>query len=262
MDFTKLKVAGRWVEKHLPEILTGIAIAGVPITVAYTVKATIQTKETIDEMDVLADIQNTHVDTLDKVKMTWKYWIPPLSSAICTTACIVGANHLHIRKETALAALGTFYKGKYEDLENAVRSVTGDEKLEEIRHEAAKNDILKSDKKIPETATGKTAVYEPYSKQFLELSPKDLDWAENTLNRMITQRKHVTLNEFLKVLPNAKPFWGGDQIGWFGGEHPWVYINPYKANIDGRDVMYMNFTIPPDVEDKVNGPFPDFLYSR
>lgn len=263
MDFSKLKIAGQWVEKHLPEILTGLAIAGVPITVYDTVKATIKTKEKIDELNLSDELTESHTDTIDKVKATYKYWIPPMVSAVVTVGCVVGANHLHLKKETALAAIGTLYKGKYEDLEKAVRKVTGDEKFEEIEHEAAKTDIKNASQKIPNAVAGKSVVYEPYSKQFIELSPKDFEWAELMLNKMVTQRRNVTYNEFLRILPNAKSFWGGDQIGWFStGDHPWIDINPYKSSVDGRDVLYMHFTLPPDVEDKVNGPFPEYLYSK
>lgn len=238
-----LKPLGRWVETHSAQIFTGLAIVGVPTTVGLTIKATVETTNNCKKLELL---ESGHVDTLDKVKASWKYWIPPVAAAVGTAGCIVAANHVHLKKEAALSALAAVYSGKYKDLEKTMREKIGDKKADEIIEEVTKKDI-------PVTTDQSFEIWEPYSKQFIRLTTEKLLYAQLIVNQMLKESGECTLNHFLYLI-GGKRCQFGDQIGWddltlaedsaFTG-HAWVDIKPYIANIEGKDTMYINYSISP-----------------
>lgn len=238
-----LKPLGRWVETHSAQIFTGLAIVGVPATVGFTIKATIKTVNKCQQLEV---IEGGHVDTLDKVRSTWEYWIPPVVTAAGTAGCIIAANHVHLKKEAALSALAAVYSGKYKDLEKTMREKIGDEKADEIIEEVTKKDA-------PVIADQSFEIWEPYSKQFIRLTTERLLYAQLIVNQMIKESGECTLNHFLYLI-GGKRCQFGDQIGWddlwlnedsaFTG-HAWVDIKPYMANIEGKDTMYINYSVSP-----------------
>lgn len=242
-----LKPIGRWVEKHSAQIFTGIAIVGVPATVGFTIKATVKTMKKCDELEMYAD---QHVDTLDKVKASWKYWVPPFATAVGTAGCIVAANHVHLKKEAALSALAALYSGKYNDLEKAVREKIGDKKADEILEDIQKKDIPASNAVIDQTFE----IYEPYSKQFIRLTTEKLLHAQLIVNQMLKESGECTLNHFLFLI-GGKRCTFGDQLGWDDTMlcedceltgHSWIDIKPYLADIGGKKTMYITYSVSPE----------------
>lgn len=238
-----LKPLGRWVETHSAQIFTGLAIVGVPTTVGLTIKATV---ETVNKCQKLETLEGVHVDTLDKIKSAWKYWISPFAAAAGTAGCVIAANHVHLKKEAALSAIAAVYSGKYKDLEKTMREKIGDKKANEIIEEVTKKDI-------PVTADQRFEIWEPYSKQFIWLTTEKLLYAQLIVNQMLKETGECTLNHFLYLI-GGKRWQFGDQLGWddlglaedaaFTG-HAWVDIKPYMANIEGKDTMYINYSVSP-----------------
>lgn len=240
-----LKPLGRWVETHSAQIFTGLAIVGVPTTVGLTVKATVETMNRCDKLKEY--YRDQHVDTLEKVKKTWKYWIPPFAAAIGTAGCIVAVNRVHLKKEAALSALAAVYSGKYKDLEKTMREKIGDKKADEIIEEASKKDI-------PEAQPGLFEIWEPYSKQFIKLSTEKLLWAQLVMNQMLKENGEATLNQFLNLIGGNRCAFG-DALGWdddvllndsMMSGHQWLDIKPYIANIAGKDTMYIMYSVSPE----------------
>lgn len=239
-----LKPVGRWVETHSAQIFTGLAIVGVPATVGLTIKATM---ETTNKCQKLEKLEGGHVDTLDKAKATYKYWIPPFAAAVGTAGCIIAVNHVHLKKEAALSALAAVYSGKYKDLEKTMREKIGDKKADEIVEEVAKKDI--------QVVTDQSfEIWEPYSKQFIRLTTEKLLYAQLIVNQMLKESGECTLNHFLYLI-GGKRCTFGDQLGWDDlmlsedsemTGHSWIDIKPYIANIEGKDTMYINYSVTPE----------------
>lgn len=240
-----MKPVGKWIETHSAQIFTGIAIVGVPVTVGLTVKAT------KDTMDICETAKKTveHLDTVDKVKLCWREWIPPFAAAVGTVGCVVAANHVHLKKEAALSALAALYSGKYNDLEKTVREKIGDKKTDEILEEVAKKDIPKTI-----VADQSFEIWEPYSKQFIKLTTEKLLYAQLIVNQVLKESGECTLNHFLCLIGGKKCTFG-DQMGWDDlmlstdseiTGHSWIDIKPYLANISGKDTMYINYSVAPE----------------
>ncbi len=87
------------VQKHSPEILTGIGIAGMIATAAIAVKATPKALKMIEEKEGEVGKSLTGPEV---VKTTWKCYIPAAVSGVCSAACIIGASSINARRNTAL----------------------------------------------------------------------------------------------------------------------------------------------------------------
>lgn len=242
-----LKPLGRWVETHSAQIFTGLAIVGVPTTVGLTIKATMETTNKCQKLEAL---EGGHVDTLDKTKASWKYWIPPFAAAVGTAGCIIAANHVHFKKEAALSALAAVYSGKYKDLEKTMREKIGDKKADEILEDIQKKDIPVSNAVIDQTFE----IYEPYSKQFIRLTTEKLLHAQLIVNQMLKESGECTLNHFLFLIGGKRCAFG-DQLGWDDTMlcedcemtgHSWIDIKPYLADIGGKKTMYITYSVSPE----------------
>ena len=87
------------VQKHSPEILTGIGIAGMIATAAIAVKATPKALRMIEEKEQEVGKPLTGPET---VKTAWKCYIPAAVSGVCSAACIIGASSINARRNAAL----------------------------------------------------------------------------------------------------------------------------------------------------------------
>ena len=101
---TSLVLAGSGLlKKHSPAILTGVAVVGVVTTTVMAAKAAQRSKTIVDQyVDQDAEQPVETPDILTKAKLTWKIWLPTVSSGAMTITAIVMANRIQ-SKRLALA---------------------------------------------------------------------------------------------------------------------------------------------------------------
>ena len=180
------------IKRNVPSILSGAALIGTGATTYLAYKA------------------GKKYNPNKEFKQQWKNYISTAVAFVGTAACIVGANRLHLKKETALAAAIAFYKAFGEDFENAAFDKFSDAGLRE--NVMAPN----KDQEEPKSMTMKLKIWEPYTRQYFEASQQDILWAELTANKMLQQRGTVTLNDILRLYndPKIKFKRRGDLLGW------------------------------------------------
>lgn len=224
------------IKKHLPTILSGMAVAGVGLTGWLSYRAARKS------------------DPEKSFKEQWKNYIPPATAAAGTIACIIGANFLHLRLESVLAGAVAFYKAAGEDFEDDVVEKFGDAGLKE--------NVLHADKTapIPKSMTMKIKIWEPYTKQWFEATQQEILWAELTANKMLQQKGTVTLNEVLKLYsdPRLKMRKHGDLLGWSWDDDTfnelagyyysggWIDMCPQFEEYDGTMRFVMDYGINPN----------------
>ena len=99
-----LKALQKTVKKHSPEILTGIGIAGMTAAAVMAVKATPKALRMVDEKEIR---DGKRLTTGEIVKTTWKCYIPPVVTGVCSAACIIGASSISARRNAALVTAYT-----------------------------------------------------------------------------------------------------------------------------------------------------------
>ena len=138
MDIKKLRneVITKVSEKS-PEILIGIGLAGMLTSTVLAVKATPKA------LDILEEHKDEDLTKFDKVKLTWKCYIPAAVSYCTSTACIIASSNVSLRRNAVLAGAYKVSEAALLEYRNKVVEVLGEEKEKEIRTAIAEDRIDK-----------------------------------------------------------------------------------------------------------------------
>lgn len=203
------------ITKHLPTICTVIGVIGVPITGYLSGKAAVK-----------ADRKLNHAEELswkEKIKQTWKYYIPPIISGSVTMASVVASNRLSKREVAALSAAVAYMTHSRDKMERAIQERYGDAVLEEIRQEAMKE--VYSPKSVEETGLGETLCFEAYSGRWFRSSPEKVDEALQAFRKDYFENGwSLSLNDLYEKL--------GIETTHFGWQMGWPASNEYDCWYD------------------------------
>ena len=202
----------RWmqwaIKRYLPDILTGMGMAGVAVTGYLGVEAG----------------KKGATDTIAQGNDDWKNYIPPVISGVMSAGCIFGAHKAHLHKEAALAAVAALWSGKYRDLDRKARELLGEERYHELKQLVGMDEMKKAGRELPpwESAEeGKTTYYEPYSGQYFQATAQEMLYAQLHVNKVFQEYGGVTLNDYLNILPGCHRVDIGKDIGWYQGTDCW-----------------------------------------
>lgn len=209
-----LKNMNQAIQKHSPEILTGIGIAGMISTTVMAVRATpkalilIEEKKKSDEVDSLV----IH----DVIKTTWTCYIPTAITGVLSIACLVGASSVNARRNAALATAYTLSESALKEYQQKVIEMFGEKKNELVKDAIAKDKIEQNPvitKEIIITEKGNTLCYDAVSGRYFKSDIDKIKKAEHELNRQMRDEMYVSLNDFYYEigLENIKL---GDDLGW------------------------------------------------
>ena len=217
---SKLNVSGiaksirRQFGKHSPEILTGIGIAGMIATTVLAVKATPKAVRLIELRKEELDVDR--LSPVETVKTTWKCYISAAVTGSLSTACLIGASSVSIRRNMALATAYTLSETAMREYKGAVIETIGDKKEKAVRDAVTKKKIEQnpvSKNEVIVTEKGNTLCYDVISGRYFKSDIEKLKRVENELNRQLLNDGSVCLNDFYYEigLNNIKL---GDDLGW------------------------------------------------
>lgn len=206
----------RFVSKRSPEILTGIGIAGMITTTILAVKATPRALELIEEKKTEDWIDK--LSPLDVVKTAWKPYIPAITTGVVSTACLIGASSVNVKRNAALATAYKLSETALSEYREKVIETIGEKKEKTVRDKVAeervkKNPVSKSE--VIVTGTGTTLCFDPISGRYFQSSIDKIKRAENELNKQMLHdiSGYVSLNEFYDEL-GLDHTSVGDDLGW------------------------------------------------
>lgn len=193
--------------KQLPKALAVAGALGVPVTVYLSVKAGMKIERQLTESDC-KDAQFK-----EKLKLTWKNYIPPVISGLLTIGAIIGGYALSAKQIAALGALAGSLAAYKDELEAKIEEKFGKQALDEIKKEVAEN--LYSPTSVEETGKGSLLCYESYSGRWFRSSQRAVEKAEETLNRRFEagDGEYLCLNDFYTLLGMAETHFGFE-FGW------------------------------------------------
>ena len=142
-EITKIgKNLGGLISKNSPHILTGIGCAGVVSTAVLAVKATPKATIILEKEEEYRERKRLQSLTkMEKVKLTWKCYIPAGVMGATTIGCIIGANTVNMRRNAALASLYALSESAFREYKTKVVEEIGKPKETKIRDEIAKDRI-------------------------------------------------------------------------------------------------------------------------
>lgn len=210
-----IRTAQTAVSKHSPEILTGFGIAGMVTTTVLAVQATPKALRLLEEEQRKKE---EPLEIQDKIKACWKCYIPAVVTGIVSTACLIGASSVSMKRNAALATAYKLSETALTEYREQVVETIGEKKERTIREELDKkhieqNPIGKNELVI--TGKGKTICYDHLSGRYFESSVERIKKAEIELNKSMlnTFVGYTSLNDFYDEL-GLSHITIGDDLGW------------------------------------------------
>lgn len=188
-----------------PEILVGMGLAGMLTSTVLAVKATPKA------LDILAQ-EDEDLTNLEKVKKTWKCYIPATIGYCTSAACIIAATSTHNKRNAMLAGAYKLSESALLEYRNKVVEVVGEEKEKEIRDSIAKDRV--EDRPVI-TCLGKDdyLCYDMLSGRYFKSDIDKIQKAVNDMNYKLLNDNILSLNEFYYELGMKGTDIGYEQ-GW------------------------------------------------
>lgn len=214
-DLSKItKTAGEKMAKHSPEILVGLGIVGMFATVGMAVKTTPKALILMEEKKKEEHVEK--LTALETVKTTWKCYIPTAVMGTLSTACIIGASTVNMKRNAALATAYTSTAAAMKEYQEKVVETIGEKKDKAIKDAIAKDKIEKDpvqNHEVIYTGKGDTLCYDAHGGRYFKSDIEKIRRAVNELNRTMTYDHYVSLNDFYYEL-GLKTTKGGEDLGW------------------------------------------------
>ena len=242
------KTARTAVSKHSPEILTGIGIAGMITTTVLAVKATPKALQLIAD----AEEENNYepLSKVETVKVAWKPYIPAVVLGTVSTACLIGASSVSLRRNAALATAYQLSTTALNEYKEKVVETIGEKKEEIIKDKIAKDKVEKnpvSSHDVIITGKGTTLCYDIQFDKYFESDIETIRKAVNNINYRLTggSCEYVSVNDFYDEL-NIRHIKVGDNLGWNIGREGQLEVD-FSAQItdDGRPCIVMEYHVAP-----------------
>lgn len=240
------------VEKHSPEILTAIGITGMITTTVLAVKATPKALKHIEQKKVDAD--KNELTKVEIVQAAWKPYIPAVVTGVVSTACLVGANSVHSKRNAALAAAYQLSTTALSEYKEKVIETIGEKKEKAVHDNIAKDKVKKMEESQPIssrdvifTGKGESLCLDIMSGRLFKSDRDRIVRAMNNLNYRMNggMEMYISLNEFYDEIGLPRiPI--GDTMGWSVGKGQ-IDIH-FSAQLTEEDepCMVIEHLIPPE----------------
>lgn len=199
--------------RHSPEILTGIGIAGMITTTVLAVKATPKALRLLGEAEVKKGEELTKKEV---VKTAWKCYVPAAVTCAASVACLIGASSVHVKRNAVLAAAYKLSETSLAEYREQVIETIGEKKEAAIRSKVHKKHIDENPvgrSEIIITGNGESLCYDHHSGRYFKSDIEKIRRAVNVINKQMLNENYVSLNDFYDELGLA-PTKLGEALGW------------------------------------------------
>lgn len=245
---------GKAVQKHSPEILTGIGIAGMISTTILAVRATPKALMLIEnkKREKKFNGEEPELTKIETVKTAWKPYLPAAITGTASIACLVGASSVSLRRNAALAAAYALSESTLADYKDKVVETFGEKKAQTVTDAIAKDKIENdpvTSKEIIVTEKGETLCYDSLSGRYFKSSIDQIDRCVNILNERLLFDMYISLNEFYDEI-GLDEIKIGEKLGWTvnpdSSDKGLIQMN-YSSQIatDGTPCIVVGFVNPP-----------------
>lgn len=208
--------AWKGMKVNSPQILTGLGVVGVAVTSYLTVRATAKAIRDIDEMEENDGMAVDNKERIkERVRLVWKYYIPPTVSGVVTVGCIVGSNRIGANQTAAAVAAYSLTEKAFTQYKEKVVEQIGENKEQKIRDEIAQEQVEKVPNREVQitTVSGHVLCYELYTGRIFRSDMEMLRKAQNDLNKLILEQFYVSLSEFYDLI--GLPYTSNSMwLGW------------------------------------------------
>jgi hypothetical protein len=250
--------ASYFLNDNSASILTGVGVAGVITTSVLTGKAVLRADELIDNahleraIRVKAEFGDKAFDKMEpltreeKLKLTWREFIPPIIMGTTTILAIVLANRLASKEIAALAAAYTISDKALQEYKEKVVEKLGPGKEQAIRDEIVAKKLAEHPVESSEIiiiGNGEVLCYDVYSGRYFMSSVEAIKQAENKINFEIVNCNYASLSAFYDEL-GLPPNGMSDVLGFNLDNRLEIKFSSHLSS-DNRPCVAMEYHFPP-----------------
>lgn len=236
------------VQKHSPEILTGIGIAGMVTSTILAVKATPKALVLIEQEKEEKQIEK--LDPIDTVKATWKCYIPSAVIGGMSVACLIGASSVNLRRNAALATAYAISESSLRDYQKKVVEEIGEKKAKLVKEAVVEERVKKDPVNTSEiiiTKKGETLCYDVISGRYFKSDIEQIKKSVNELNRRMRDEMYISLNEYYDEI-GLEHIAVGYDLGWnIDKGYMDVEFSSHLAT-DGTPCLAVSYTLAPQYD--------------
>lgn len=247
---TTTKQLSRTLNRNSPTILTGLGVAGLITTVIFAIKATKPALEALYQEEQFRRDHYEDDPTLSPeeiFEITWKFYIPTLLMGSTTIACMIGSNHIHLRRNAALASLFSITERTLQEYQKKVVEEIGDKKEEQIRGKIAQDKLNENpinQSTVIMTGKGDVPCYDSFSSRYFMSDVEKIRQAENFFNQRLLQEGWLNINYFYDLL-GMDPIELGDEFGWIATRALLETKFTSKMSTDNRPTVVLEYFVKP-----------------
>lgn len=195
-----------------PETLIGVGIGGFISAAVMCGKASIKADRILDDLEYY---ENRELTLKEKVKATWKCYVPTVIVVAGSAYSILyGTNVLTKRNATLMASAGVMAE-TLNLYNNKIKEVVGEEKADEIHREINKEILAKKNppKALVCNNDQDVLCFDSLSGSYFISSMSKLKEIEHILNKRMLTENYVMLNEYNEEL-GLESCYIGTVMGW------------------------------------------------
>lgn len=233
----------RTLTKHSPEILTGVGIAGMITTTVLAVRATpkaLRICETVRE-------ENEEPKKIDYVKATWKCYIPAAVTGVVSTACLIGASSVNLKRNAALATAFQISQTALTEYREKVIETVGEETEKVVREKVAEEKVRNNpigDKEVIMIGGEDFYCIDSITGRCFKSNENTIKRVQNDINQRLLNEMYISLNEFYDEIGLSHTR-VGDELGWNIDDGMLeIFITAVKDE-KGRPCLVLDYNIAP-----------------
>lgn len=235
-----LRQAKLVLEKNAPAILTGMASAGVVATGIFSVKAGMEAQKSI------SDREAADSPVADKIKMTWKLYLPPAAVGISTIGCILALHSTHTNRYAAAISAYSVVDKALTEYREEVQSLYGEAKAKKVDEAVGERHISENPIETTQvlvTGLGEHLCYDSLSGRYFKSDIEAVRKAQNDVNSQILNEQYASLNDFYRCV--GLPTTGhGDEVGWNASKLLEVVFSSHLAE-NGEPCLAIDYIVAP-----------------
>jgi len=211
-------------------ILTGVGVVGTVGTAMLTGRASFRAARILDDAhrEITRDLEHSDehngdyihygpisLSKFDVVKLTWKYYLPPIGAGVVTITAIVFAHRIDAKRVVALTVASGISERALKEYREKVVEKLGDRQDTKLRDDIAQDRVNASppSKELVITGEGRSLCMDALTGRYFMSTMEELKRAENHVNHIINAQMGASLSEFFDELGLA-PTAYSDEVGW------------------------------------------------
>lgn len=207
----------RLIKANAPAIFTASACVGTIATAILTAKSTTLAIEKIADYCEANLRSPEDLSWKEKFSVSYRVYIPPAITGVCTLVSIVAANRIQYARGAAFALAYSGSEAAFRRYREAVSDVVKPKDVQKITSRVAEKSIQEAGKPVPGTvlvaSSGDVLCYDVFSGRYFRSDIETIRRVENNINGQLNAECYASLNEFYAGL-GLPPIAAGELVGW------------------------------------------------